>query len=91
MVVGKETGCRRYGKITGDVAGALDTLEELIDDGRGGVVPSWSADLSELRWWLEFDGVTAEPLKVSPRYAEILEKRRAHVAQERQAILAMAP
>ena len=73
----------------GDVDGALDTLESMVDDGRGGVVPSWSAGLSELRWWLEFDGVLAEPLKASPRYSEILEKRRAHVAQERQAILAV--
>ncbi|NIL93618.1 MAG: hypothetical protein GTO71_04095 [Woeseiaceae bacterium] len=72
-----------------DVAGALDTLEELVDDGRGGHIPSWSTNPTELRWWLEFDGVLAEPLKSSPRYAEILEKRRVHVTQERQAILAV--
>jgi TolB-like protein/Flp pilus assembly protein TadD len=74
---------------SGDIAAALDTLEEIIDDGRGGIIPSWSTSLSELRWWLEFDGVMAEPLKSSPRYAEILEKRRLHVARERQAILAL--
>ncbi len=74
---------------SGDVAGALDTLEELIDDGRGGIIPSWSTGLSELRWWLEFDGVLAEPLKVSPRYSDIFERRRLHVARERQAILAI--
>lgn len=75
----------------GDVDGALDTLNEVIDDGRGGAIPSRATNLSELRWWLEFNGVLAEPLKDNPRYAEILEKRRAHVAQERQAILEMAP
>jgi tetratricopeptide (TPR) repeat protein len=74
---------------SGDVEGALDTLEALIDDGRGGVVPSWSTNLSELRWWLEFDGILAEPLKNSPRYSEILHKREAHVAQDGQAILAI--
>jgi tetratricopeptide (TPR) repeat protein len=74
---------------SGDVEGALDTLEELIDDGRGGMVPSWSTNLSELRWWLEFDGIVAEPLKGSPRYTEILEKRQAHVDRQRQAILAI--
>ena len=74
---------------SGDVAGALDTLEELIDDGRSGFIPSWSSNPSELRWWLEFEGVLAEQLKSSPRYAEILEMRRLHVAQERQAILAV--
>lgn len=73
----------------GDVDGALDTLDTLIDNGRGGVIPSWSANLSELRWWLEFDGILAEPLKSSPRYSEILERRQAHVARERQAILAI--
>jgi hypothetical protein len=73
---------------SGDVAGALDTLEELIDEGRGGHIPSWSSNPSELRWWLEFDGVLAEPLKSSPRYAEILEKRQVHIAREREAILA---
>jgi TolB-like protein/Flp pilus assembly protein TadD len=41
---------------SGDVAGALDTLEELVDDGRGGIIPSWSSNPSELRWWLGFDG-----------------------------------
>lgn len=74
---------------SGDVEGALDTLETLIDDGRGGTVPSWSLNLSELRWWLEFDGVLSEPLKNNPRYTEILDKRQAHVAQDRQAILAI--
>jgi TolB-like protein/tetratricopeptide (TPR) repeat protein len=74
---------------SGDVEGALDTLDALIEDGRGGIVPSWSTNLSELRWWLEFDGVLAEPLKKSPRYSEILEKRRAHVARDREAILAI--
>jgi TolB-like protein/Flp pilus assembly protein TadD len=74
---------------SGDVAGALDTLDELVDDGRGGQIPSWSSNPSELRWWLEFDGVLAEPLKSSPRYAEILAKRRAHIAQQRDAILAV--
>ncbi len=73
----------------GDVEGALDTLESMIDDGRGGVIPSWSTSLSELRWWLEFDGVLAEPLKSSPRYAEILDKRQAHMARQREAILAI--
>ncbi|MBT8066001.1 MAG: hypothetical protein KJO09_02075, partial [Gammaproteobacteria bacterium] len=74
---------------SGDVEGALDTLEELIDDGRGGVIPSWSTNLSELRWWLEFNGVLAEPLKDSPRYAEILAKRQAHVDRQRRAVLAV--
>jgi len=74
---------------SGDVEGALDTLEVLIDEGRGGIIPSWSTNLSELRWWLEFDGILAEPLKASPRYTEILEKRHAHVARQRQAILAI--
>ena len=74
---------------SGDVEGALDILEELIDDGRGGIIPSWSTNLSELRWWLEFDGVLAEPLRSSPRYAEIRDKRQAHVARDRQAILAI--
>jgi hypothetical protein len=74
---------------TGDVEGALDTLNELIDDGRGGMIPSRSVNLSELRWWLEFDGILAEPLKSSPRYTEILEKRKAHVDRQRQAILAI--
>jgi len=74
---------------SGDVDGALDTLEELIDDGRGGIIPSWSANLSELRWWLEFDGILAEPLKGSPRYTEILEKRQDHLDQQRKAILAV--
>ncbi len=74
---------------SGDVEGALDTLDALIDDGRGGIIPSWSTNLSELRWWLEFDGILAEPLKNSPRYSEILEKRRAHVDRQRQAILAI--
>ena len=73
----------------GDVDGALDTLESIIDDGRGGSIPSWSTSLSELRWWLEFDGVLAEPLKSSPRYAEILDKRQAHVERQREAILAV--
>ena len=73
----------------GDVEGALDTLESMIDDGRGGVIPSWNVSLSELRWWLEFDGILAEPLKSSPRYAEILEKREAHLAVQREAILAI--
>ncbi len=75
--------------LSGDVEGALDTLEMMIDDGRGGVIPSWSSNLSELRWWLEFDGVLAEPLRASPRYTEILEKRRAHVERQRAAILAV--
>ena len=74
---------------SGDVEGALDTLEELIDDGRGGLIPSWSTNLSELRWWLEFDGILAEPLKNNPRYSEILDKRQAHIDRERQAILAI--
>jgi TolB-like protein/Tfp pilus assembly protein PilF len=75
---------------SGDIEGALDALEALIDDGRGGMVPSWSTNLSELRWWLEFDGVLAGPLKNSPRYSEILEKRQAHVDQQREAILAIS-
>ena len=74
---------------SGDVAGALDTLETLINDGRGGVVPSWSTGLSELRWWLEFDGILAEPLKSSPRYSDILDKRQAHVDRQRRAVLAI--
>ena len=74
---------------SGDVEGALDTLEALIDDGRGGVIPSWSTGLSELRWWLEFEGILAEPLKGSPRYAEILEKRQDHLDRQRKAILAI--
>jgi hypothetical protein len=74
---------------SGDVEGALDTLEKLIDDGRGGLIPSWSTNLSELRWWLEFDGILAEPLKNNPRYSEILDKRQAHIDRERQAILAI--
>jgi TolB-like protein/Flp pilus assembly protein TadD len=74
----------------GDVEGALETLESMIDDGRGGIIPSWSANLSELRWWLEFDGVLAEPLKSSPRYAEILGRRQAHIARQREAILAIS-
>ncbi len=74
---------------SGDIDGALDTLELLIDEGRGGIIPSWSSNLSELRWWLEFEGILAEPLNNSPRYSEIIEKRRAHVAQERRAILAV--
>jgi hypothetical protein len=74
---------------SGDVEGALDTLEALVDDGRGGIIPSWSTNLSELRWWLEFDGILAEPLKISPRYSAISEKREAHVARDRQAILAI--
>ena len=75
--------------LSGNVAGALDTLEALIEDGRGGHIPSWSGNLSELRWWLEFDGVLAEPLKGSPRYAEILDRRQAHVNRQRSAILAI--
>ena len=74
---------------TGDVEGALDTLEELIDAGRGGAIPSRGMNQSELRWWLEFDGVLAEPLKSSPRYSQILDKRQAHVNRQRQAILAI--
>ena len=74
---------------SGEVGGALDTLEEMIEDGRGGYVPTWLTNPSELRWWLEFDGVLADPLKSSPRYADILEKRRLHVAEEREAILAI--
>jgi len=73
----------------GDVDGALDTLDELIDDGRGGVIPSRITNLSELRWWLEFDGVLAKPLKSSPRHSEILTKRQAHVERQRRAILAI--
>ena len=73
---------------SGDVEGALDTLEMLIDDGRGGIIPSWSENLSELRWWLEFDGILAKPLKNNPRYSEILDKRQLHIDRERQAILA---
>jgi len=75
--------------LSGDAEGALDTLEELIDDGRGGVIPSRIMNLSELRWWLEFDGVLAEPLKSNPRYSEILDKRQAHVERQRRAILAI--
>ena len=74
---------------SGDVEGALDTMELLIDEGRGGIIPSWSSSLSELRWWLEFEGILAEPLKNNPRYFEILDKRQSHIDRERQAIFAI--
>jgi hypothetical protein len=72
---------------SGDVAGALDTLEHLVDTGRGGFQPAWNIKPSEFRWWLEFQGILAAPLAEEPRYAAILEKREAHVAREREAIV----
>ena len=72
---------------SGDVDGALDTLEHLVDTGRGGIQPAWNIKPSEFRWWLEFQGILAAPLAEEPRYAAILEKREAHVAREREAIV----
>ena len=72
---------------SGDVAGALDTLEHLAESGRGGFQPAWNTKPSEFRWWLEFQGILAAPLADEPRYAAILEKREAHVAKEREAIV----
>jgi TolB-like protein/Tfp pilus assembly protein PilF len=72
---------------SGDVDGALDTLEHLVDTGRGGIQPAWNIKPSEFRWWLEFQGILAAPLADEPRYAAILEKRKAHIAREREAIV----
>jgi TolB-like protein/tetratricopeptide (TPR) repeat protein len=75
---------------SGDVDGALDTLESMVDTGRGGFQPYWNAKSSEFRWWLEFQGILAAPLSDDPRYAAILEKRESHIAGEREAILALS-
>jgi TolB-like protein/cytochrome c-type biogenesis protein CcmH/NrfG len=72
---------------SGDVDGALDTLEHLVDTGRGGIQPAWNIKPSEFRWWLEFQGILAAPLADEPRYTAILEKRKAHIAREREAIV----
>jgi len=72
---------------SGDVDGALDTLESLVDTGRGGFQPAWNTKPSEFRWWLEFQGILAAPLAEEPRYAAILGNREAHIAREREAIV----
>ena len=58
-----------------------------MDTGRGGIQPAWNIKPSEFRWWLEFQGILAAPLADEPRYAAILEKRKAHIAREREAIV----
>lgn len=71
----------------GDVEGALDTLEAILESPRSGFLRNAMANLSEYRWWLEFEGELAAPLAGDPRYQSILAKRAEHIAQERVEIL----
>lgn len=71
----------------GDVEGALDTLEAILETSRSGFLRNGMGNLSEYRWWLEFEGELAAPLAENPRYHAILARRAEHIAQEREEIL----
>ncbi|MDJ0701080.1 MAG: winged helix-turn-helix domain-containing protein [Woeseiaceae bacterium] len=71
----------------GDVDGALDILEAILESPRSGFLRNAMANPSEYRWWLEFEGELAAPLADDPRYHSILARRAEHIAQEREEIL----
>jgi TolB-like protein/DNA-binding winged helix-turn-helix (wHTH) protein/tetratricopeptide (TPR) repeat protein len=71
----------------GDIEGALDTLEAILESPRSGFLPDHLSNPSEYRWWLEFEGELAAPLAENPRYHSIMVTRAEHIAQERAAIL----
>lgn len=73
--------------LEGNYKTALDTLETIVHSPRGGFMPAYFTDPSELRWWLEFEGELAAPLRDKPRYVAILEERDRVVARDRVEIL----
>jgi tetratricopeptide (TPR) repeat protein len=70
-----------------DVEGALNTLEAILELPRSGFLRNSSANPSEYRWWLEFEGELAAPLVENSRYHAILANREEHIEHEREEIL----
>lgn len=71
----------------GDIDGALDTLEAVLESPRSGYLRNSMHNPSEYRWWLEFEGQLAAPLADDPRYQSILARRAEQVARASEEIL----